>query len=217
VKFCIVGVAQDIQNLMKEHQSADRLFAGSIIQVPEMEMLALKEIITIAEAAIGKAIQFDSGARDELAQLARGHPYMVHLIGKYALRQAYRDKVALIDRPRIVATLHNIAERGADPVLEGRYKRAITSSPSRETVLKAMANSQQADGEIHTTSAYQKAVEQGVDNPGQYVGQLVVDSYGAELVKVRERFYRFKDSLFHAYVCARPRYFNTNSDPEPTA
>jgi energy-coupling factor transporter ATP-binding protein EcfA2 len=36
VKFCIVGVARDIQNLMKEHQSADRLFAGSIVNLPPM-------------------------------------------------------------------------------------------------------------------------------------------------------------------------------------
>jgi hypothetical protein len=34
---------------------------------------------------------------------------------------------------------------------------------------------------------------------------LVTEEYGAELVKMRERYYRFKDSLFAAYVKAHPQ------------
>ena len=52
VKFCIVGVAQDIQNLMREHESADRLFAGSIIRLPPMSDDELAEIVRIAEKSI---------------------------------------------------------------------------------------------------------------------------------------------------------------------
>ncbi len=36
VKFCHVGVAKDIQDLMKEHESSDRLFAGAIIALDPM-------------------------------------------------------------------------------------------------------------------------------------------------------------------------------------
>jgi hypothetical protein len=101
--------------------------------------------------------------------------------------------------------LKAIAERGADPVLEGRYKKAVASSEQRETVLKALAETQAADGEVWTTNAYKVALEQGVDNASQYVGQLVTDEYGNEIEKIRERYYRFHDSLFAAYVRARPR------------
>lgn len=89
VKFCLVGVAQDIQHLMKEHQSSDRLFAGSIIQLPSMSTDELKEIMEIAERAVGGHIKFSPSAADRLAQLAQGHPYMVHLVGKYAFRLAF--------------------------------------------------------------------------------------------------------------------------------
>ena len=64
------------------------------------------------------------------------------------------------------------------------------------------------EGEIHTKDAYTIALERDVDNASQYVGQLVLEEYGKEITKVRERFYRFNDSLFHAYVLARPRVFN---------
>ncbi|MFN7573183.1 MAG: hypothetical protein ACK5TK_17375 [Betaproteobacteria bacterium] len=205
VKFCLVGVAQDIQYLMKEHQSSDRLFAGSIITLPSMSPAELKEIISIAESSIAKAITFESAAADRVVTLAQGHPYMVHLIGKYALRLAFQAGKQTITFEDVDATVKSIAERGADPVLEGRYKKAVASSEQRETVLKAMAETQAADGEVWTTNAYKLALDQGVDNASQYVGQLVSDEYGSEVEKLRDRYYRFHDSLFAAYVRARPR------------
>ena len=103
------------------------------------------------------------------------------------------------------ATVKSIAERGADPVLEGRYKKAVASSEQRETVLKALAETQASDGEVWTSNAYKVALDQGVDNASQYVGQLVSEEYGSEVEKLRDRFYRFHDSLFAAYVKVRPR------------
>ena len=41
---------------------------------------------------------------------------------------------------------------------------------------------------------------EGVDNSSQYVGQLVTEEYGAEIEKLRDRYYRFHDSLF-ASIC----------------
>ncbi len=211
VKFCIVGVAHDLRQLMKEHESSDRLFAGSIINMPPMSDSELTEIADIAEKSIDDAILFHVDAKRELVSLAQGHPYMVHLIGKYALRAAFLDGQAVISRDAITATLRTIAERGADLILEDRYKTAIASSPQREVVLRAMAGCQRPDGEIWTGDAYQLALDKGVDNASQYVGNLVTDAYGAELVNVRERYYRFKDSLFRAYVCARPAFFQAKS------
>lgn len=44
LKFCIVGVATDIQQLMKEHESSDRLFAGTIIALDPMSGNELNEL-----------------------------------------------------------------------------------------------------------------------------------------------------------------------------
>jgi hypothetical protein len=147
VKFCLVGVAQDIQKLMREHQSSDRLFAGSIIALPSMSPSELTEIVRIAEQTIDSYITFEDEAVARVVQLAQGHPYMVHLIGKYALRTAFHMDVRRITQPAIEETLKSIAERAADPVLEGRYKKAVASSEQRETVLKALAETQGSDGE----------------------------------------------------------------------
>jgi Cdc6-like AAA superfamily ATPase len=212
VKFVIVGVAQDIRNLIDEHKSADRLFAGSIVKLRSMTPPELGEIIEIAEGNIDGYIKFSDEAQNQIISLAQGHPYMVHLVGKYALRIAYREDRRTIDDSEVDHALKTIAERGADPVLEGRYKKAVQSSAQRETVLRSMAANQEKDGEIWTTDAYKLALDNGVDNASQYVGQLVTEDYGAELSKIRDRYYRFKDSLFAAYVEARPRVFEVESD-----
>jgi len=214
VKFCLVGVAQDIQKLMKEHGSSDRLFAGGIVYMPPMSKDELMEIIDIAEKSIKNEISFSQGAKNEIANLAQGHPYMVHLLGKHTLRGAFTAKKNVVDAKDIETTLVRIAESEADPVLEGRYKKAVGTSPQRESVLKALAKKVKSDGEILTTEAYKQALDWGVDNPSQYVGHLVTDDYGGEIVKIRERVYRFRDSLFLAYVNARPRFIELESASE---
>ena len=204
VKFCIVGVAKDIQMLMKEHESSDRLFAGSIINMEPMKEPELREIISNAERYIGNYVIFEEPAIKKIISLAQGHPYMVHLIGKFALRSAFHDAKKSISDDNIEIILRDIAERKADPVLEGKYRTAVASSPQRESVLRAMAQVKDEHGEIWTTTAYKIALDMGVDNASQYVGHLASKEYGEELEKLRERYYRFKDSLFHAYVLARP-------------
>lgn len=207
LKFCIVGVAQDLQNLMKEHESSDRLFAGGVLYLPPMNKKELIAIIKNAEISINNEIKFLDDAVEYLVTLAQGHPYIVHLIGKYSLRTAYKENIKNIDSDLINKTLLSIAQSNADPILEGRYKKAVGTSQQREIVLKTFANTETSDGEIFTKDTYKQAIDKGVDNPSQYVGQLVVSDYGEELVKVRESYYRFKDSLFKAYVKARPYLF----------
>ncbi|WP_072016293.1 ATP-binding protein [Leptolyngbya sp. KIOST-1] len=204
VKFCIVGVAKDIQMLMKEHESSDRLFAGSIINMEPMNASELREIISNAERYIDDYIVFEEPAIEKIVSLAQGHPYMVHLIGKFSLRTAFQASKTSISYDDIEITLRDIAQRRADPVLEGKYRKAVASSPQRESVLRAMAQVKDEHGEIWTTTAYKIASDMGVDNASQYVGHLASKEYGEELEKLRERYYRFKDSLFHAYVLARP-------------
>lgn len=204
VKFCLVGVAKDIQDLMKDHESADRLFAGSIVTLQPMSETELSDIITIAEKQVSNYFLFTAEARLKLIGLAQGHPYLVHLIGKFALRHAWRMDKRSIDDRDIETVLQNVASEGGEPVLEGRYRKAVASSAQRETVLKALAAGQDSKGEVWTTTAYKTALDGGVDNPSQYVGQLVTEGFGAEIENVRERYYRFKDSLFAAYVRARP-------------
>lgn len=204
VKFCIVGVAQDLQNLLEEHESINRLFPDTVINLPSMSPKEMNEIFDKAEQSIDEHIKFNESARERVIELANGHPYITHLLGKQALKTAYFEPKYEIDSDFIDDTLKLIAEKEVDPVLEGRYKKAVASSYQREAVLKSLVDVLKKDGEAHTSDAYKIAIDKGVDNPSQYIGHLVTPDFGSELIKVRERYYRFKDSLFATYVNARP-------------
>lgn len=206
VKLCIVGVAQNMQELIREHGSADRLFASAIIHLPPMSNPELNEIIRIAEDQIDGAIRFNRDATERVISIAKGHPYMVHLVGKFALKKCFIEEVNIVTDTAVDEALNEMANRKADPLLEERYLKAVAHSAQRETVLRALARKMVGE-EVHTTVAYKLAIDEGVDNPSLYVGQLVTENYGEEIVKVRERYYRFKDSLFVAYILARPRQF----------
>jgi hypothetical protein len=65
----------------------------------------------IAEHQISNYITFSPDARERLVTLAQGHPYMVHLVGKYALRRAFTEQDDTIDSSDIDDTLKAIAER----------------------------------------------------------------------------------------------------------
>jgi hypothetical protein len=135
VKFCLVGVAQDIKDLMKEHESTDRLFAGSIVKLPPMTEAELADIVRNAENAIGGAIIFDDAATRRLVSLAQGHPYMIHLVGKYALRNAFESNSGVPDTDslhRRRAGGHAEREPGSD---DKEYGHEPDQERARDAVL----------------------------------------------------------------------------------
>jgi AAA+ ATPase superfamily predicted ATPase len=203
VKFCIVGVAQDMQNLMQEHGSSDRLFAGGVINLPYMSMEELDEIVSNAEFSINQSIKFDASARKKMIELASGHPYLIHLLGRESLKIVHSESIENINEELINRTIKDIAKKETDPNLESRYKKAISHSYQRECILKSLATNI-LEEEISISEVYEELTVRKIDNPQIYVGQLVSLEYGAEIEKTREKYYRFKDSLFAAYVKARP-------------
>lgn len=208
VKFCIVGIAEDISNLIREHQSVNRLFSNGIIQLPKMTLEELKEIVIKTQDIINNKITLSSDALNLLAKLANGHPYIIHLIGQEAFVNAFDKKIDIVQECDIYKAIKNIADSSKDPLLEGRYRKAVGSSKQREIVLKCLADSRDDNGECFTTKAYKMALDKDVENSSQYIGQLVANEYGAEVEKVRDKYYRFKDPLFHSYVLVHPYLHN---------
>jgi len=123
VKFCLVGIAEDIQGLMKARASSDGLFAGSIVYLPPMSKPELIEIINTAEKKIEHEISFTQGAKNVIANLAQGQPNLVHLLGEHALRRACLEKADSVDAKDIEKTLRMVAEGEADPWLRDLIKK----------------------------------------------------------------------------------------------
>lgn len=205
VKFALVGVSTNIQELITEHESVARQLADGVVNVPPMGDSDLREIINLAERHIDSRITFSEEARDWMVSIARGHPFYVHLVGKHALLKALGQKSSRVDLNIAEQAMSDIALKGSAPIQESLYKTAIGHSYVREVILKGLAGVREE--EIHTTELYANLAKELKIDPGAisvYVGHLASDKYGGVIEKTRDRYYCFKDSLFKAYAAARP-------------
>lgn len=206
VKFALVGVAQTPQELILNHESIARQISDGCIEMPPMSDTELREIFDKAHNLLEKDnIIFSEDAIAWITEVAKGHPYYVHLLGKHSLLSAVTRGERTVTRQIAESALSEIAIKGTAKIQESTYSRAIGHSYTREYILKEFAK---ANGdEINTTSVYSKistALSVDASSISVYVGQLANDKFGPVIEKTRERHYRFKDSLFKAYAAARP-------------
>jgi Cdc6-like AAA superfamily ATPase len=205
VTFALVGVATTVQDLVTEHESVARQLADGSVHVKPMRDEELAEIFDRAENLLDKKQTFDPSARNWIINIARGHPFYVHLVGKHALLRAIAAGNAVITEEIAKDALSEIALKGSAPIQEATYKTAIGHSYTREVILKRFA--ERPENEIHTTELYAEiGKELGIESGtvSVYVGHLGSEKYGAVLSKTRERYYQFGDSVFKAYAAARP-------------
>lgn len=217
VTFALVGVATTIQDLIAEHESVARQLADGAVHVEPMSGPELHEIITRAMTALSGKYSFEKSAADWIVSIARGHPFYVHLVAKHALLRAIATGKDAVTVSTAKDALADIALKGSAPIQEALYKTAIGHSFIREVVLKRFAD--QTEDEIHTTELYAGIAKTLSIDPSAvsvYVGHLASEKYGSVLVKTRDRYYRFTDSLFKAYAAARP-HERKSSDMEDDA
>jgi Cdc6-like AAA superfamily ATPase len=205
VKFALVGVSTNVQDLIKDHESVARQLADGSVFVPPMNAEEMRGIISKAEELIERSHMFHEEAINWIINVAKGHPFYVHLIGKHALLRAMSLQNAVVTKEIAEEAMKEIALKGSAPIQEALYKTAIGHSYVRECVLKSFSSVGQE--EIHTSELYASIARQLQIDPGAistYVGHLSSDRYGKVLEKTRERYYRFGDSLFKAYCAFRP-------------
>lgn len=118
----IVGVADDVSELMEAHRSIGRSLAE--IQVDPLSQDELVEIVT---AGLGEAgMTWASSVPHDIARLCHGYPNYAHLIGRSAGRAALnenRDRVEVED----VQSAIDDALRNSLQSLRTDYERAVAS------------------------------------------------------------------------------------------
>lgn len=200
--FVITGIGQTEKDLVRDHKSIERQLDTGKLEVPNMSEDELRLIISQAQEHISNEISFDKNTVDYLVKIVKGHPYLLHLVGKHALLHAFKEKRNVITIETLNVALQQIASGRADRSLEDRYLKAIGNSSQRETVLRIFAS---ATAEVvHTSLAYPEADKQQVGNPSYWVADLQKEAFGAELEKVADQYYKVSDPLFRAYVSATP-------------
>lgn len=126
----MVGVAGDVDDLIKEHASIDRALVQ--VQMPRMPGSELTDIMKKALGSLAMTIQPDG--MDLVVLLSQGLPHYTHLLGKesaIATLKEGRTKISLAD---VRKGIKNAVENSMESV-QNSYQKAIRSQ-RKETLFR---------------------------------------------------------------------------------
>lgn len=128
VTLILVGVADSVDELIKEHQSIER--ALKQIQMPRMSNEELKMIVDYGLNFLGMTINED--AKKHITLLSQGLPHYTHLLCLHSVRQAIDAKTKNIALEHVESAISKAIQQAQQTTLSA-YHKAITS-PRKDTI-----------------------------------------------------------------------------------
>jgi len=212
VKFAICGIGRDLNDLVYDHASVERLLEEGSIHVRPMAYDESEQVLFTAEALFDGEVEFDRDVITEIATLSQGYPYVIQLLGKECVNHLNISNTTYISKDVFAEVLREVKSGDAFPTLESQYQRAIGYASGRQIILHLLAEQPEDNtlfndevGRVVLMAARSEAEELEVDHVDQLLPRLVDKKYGPALVRVSERpgLYEFVNPVFRIYVSLR--------------
>lgn len=209
VTVILVGVADDVNGLIGEHQSIGRCLEQVVM--PRMSMAERREVLEKILPRLNMRI--DSDALAKVASLSRGLPSYVHSLGQSAALAAIGRKSLNINGNDVDAAVRRVLEKSEESVQEN-YAKAVHSNRNdnlyREVLLAcAMAETNDRGTFAPATVCTPLTAILKRDKPveiaafQQHLQKFILDERGRILVRIgqeRSYRYRFADPMMQPYV-----------------
>lgn len=201
VKFVIVGTGADVRLLVQDHASIPRQLAEGQIRLLPMSEEDLMGVISNEEKRSGHQFSFSFQTKRHIARAARGVPFFVHFVGRYALDAASRDTNA--KQQRLNVELRHVQEALQERLinlhdLEDEYIRIIAGRWERELTLKLL--SEREEDTIALVNLRDYAKDLGIRNLDTGVQALVKNGV---LTQQANAMYQFRDTRLRVYAQLR--------------
>jgi hypothetical protein len=212
LKFLLVGIGQNVSSLLSDHQSIERIAIP--IRIPLMTEEELSQIVDRAMerlADLGIQYTFDRNATLNLATLAAGFPWFVHVLGQSALLTVHSDNRKVVDPYDVEVAVRSLSDNRFAQRFRDLYQAAVGDLWKREAVLRTFALWPGQD--IPTGGIYRVLKRVGITNPSPYVAHLASGSYGPILVRPplqKRGTWRFANQMFKVYIKVRRPLFDVN-------
>ena len=205
----LVGVADTVEELIKDHASIDR----ALIQIlmPRMRESELTEIIHKAYDRIG--LDAASHILEAMGRLAQGLPHYAHRFGQEAGTAALERKSGTVEEQDVDEAIRKAISH-TNETIRSAYQRA-TTSPQKDAIFKqvllacALATGDElgyfAAGEIREPLYRVTKKKYGIPQFVSHLKKFASDR-GPVLQSVGEQWkrrYRFHDPLMRPYVVLR--------------
>lgn len=206
----IVGVADDVNDLIGEHPSIGRCLEQ--IPMPRMTKDELREVIDKRLPRLGMKMEGD--AYWKIIELSRGLPSYVHLLGLYSSQAAIKRKSLTIVESDVDAAIQRALEKSQEST-QADYNSAIHSNRSdnlyRHVLLACALAKTDERGQFSPNSVVeplssilQRPVK--IDAFQQHLEKFIKEDRGSVLIRRgKERAYkfRFRDPMMQPYVIMR--------------
>ena len=210
VTFLIVGVADDLDELLGKHPSIQRNVVG--IHLSLMNEAELLQLIRAGEKAAG--ISFQEEVRARIVALAQGRPYQAQLLCQQAGQVAIEDGAKAVGAQHLARAIDQaitLAPRGLERLFEQAF--AGQNHDQLKAVAFAAALSPCDPWGYFCVQDLTRAQRTlGTEAMGPETLGAVLDSFaepqrGPPMLRIRTdrsgRYYAYTDPLFRAYVLLR--------------
>lgn len=203
----LVGVADDINDLIGEHPSITRCIEQ--IPMPRMNQAELRQILDKRVQLLG--MKFHGDAYFKIVELSRGLPSYAHLLGLYSTQSAISRKSLTILERDVDAAISRALEKSQEST-QSDYNHAIHSNRSdslHRQVLLACALAKPDERGLFSPNAVCAPLSDILKRPvtianfQQHLQLFITEQRGSVLIrKGRERAYkfRFRDPMMQPYV-----------------
>ena len=206
----LVGVADDVDDLITEHESVNRCLVQ--IHLPRMTIEELADIIESGIEIVGMRISEEAVAR--ICKVSLGLPHYVHALGLTSGRAAIDDRRRAIESRDVAQAIGTLTRESQQTIL--RQFDMATASPRRQNsyfqvlLACALASTDQL-GYFRAADArapYSRIMgrDQSIPSYSRHLHGLCEDRRGAVLQKFGQSHsfrFRFADPMMQPYVLMR--------------
>ena len=202
----LVGVADSVDDLIKEHHSVER----ALVQVP-MPRMSEEEIFEIIHKGLERLddMKIEGEALSVIAVFAKGLPFYAHLLGLHSARRAISRRKSTVTNQDVINALDG-ALQGVGHSIDAAYRKAVTSKRKNSlfpTVLLACAMAQTDKVGYFSPSdvkgPYNKIRGQGEKYSTTYFAKPLAQFCESDRGPILEREgfqYRFINPLMQPYI-----------------
>jgi Cdc6-like AAA superfamily ATPase len=212
LKFGICGIARDLNELVIDHQSVERLLEEGAIDVKPMSSDEMRGIYTRAEELYRGTVKFSSSVVEKIIELSDGYPYLAQLIGRACINRLNELAETEVTWKVFEGILEDIRSGNALPTLESAYLRAVGQSEPRRLLLTILAE-QTTDAAKYNDDVQRVALRDirgitqdfEIDHVDQLLPRLIDKKFGPALVRDPDIHgaYEWVNPVLRAYVRLR--------------
>lgn len=206
----LIGVADSVDNLIKEHQSTER----ALVQVP-MPRMSNDEVKEIISKGINRLkITIEADAMSHMVSLSQGIPYITHLLALHTVRAAAQAKATNIVASHLSVGIERALDQWQQSIKSAYYEATKSPQPGHiyKEVLLACALTEVDDLRYFTAASVRKPLriitgrQYEIPNFAKHLKELSDPVRGQILQRTGEKRrirYRFASPILRPYIIMR--------------